>query len=129
MRTLRALSVALPARLPGEGSPGFRTVGSWNFAHGRGACYCYGDPNIPDVRRFASKLELQHELHLPGRKAFDQLAVTRQSELASHVELTDALRIRMVQRIEALDSKLKQRSFVVHRNGLHDANVKIDRRR
>ena len=80
-------------------------VGSLRTVVGLG--YSYGDPNIPDVRRFASKLELQHELHLPGRKAFDQLAVTRQSELASHVELTDALRIRMVQRIEALDSKLK----------------------
>ena len=85
-----------------------------------GLGYFYGDPNIPDVRRFSSKLELQHELYLPGRKAFDQLAVTRQSELASHVELTDASAFVWFSAFEALDSKLKQRSFVVHRNGLHD---------
>ena len=107
MRTLRALPwrFRLCSR---RGIAAFRTVRQLEVcARSWGLGYSYGGPNIPDVRRFASKLELQHELHLPGRKAFDQLAVTRQSELASHVELTDALRIRMVQRIEALDSKLK----------------------
>ena len=107
MRTLRALPwrFRLCSQARNRRVQNRSAVGTLRTVVGLGCSY--GDPNIPDVRRFASKLELQHELHLPGRKAFDQLAVTRQSELASHVELTDALRIRMVQRIEALDSKLK----------------------